>query len=92
MLCLVRFRETEFKRSIESFAPATPILVAELDSSLSVAGLIWAMRTNGDEVERGVRAIKLSFLGFGVDSLSNQNLSKYIGAILEGVGRYHVTG
>jgi hypothetical protein len=91
MLCLVRFRETEFKRSIESFAPARPILVAELDSSLSVAGLIWAVRTNGDEVERGVRAIKLSFLGFGVDS-SYQNLSKYIGAILEGVGRYHVTG
>ena len=40
MLCLVRFRETEFTRSIESFAPATPILVAEFDSSLSGAGLI----------------------------------------------------
>ena len=57
MLCLVRFRETEFERSIESFAPATPKLVAELDSSLSVAGLIWSVRTNGAELERGVKAI-----------------------------------
>jgi hypothetical protein len=41
MLFLVRFRETEFTRTIESFAAGTPILVAEFDSSLSGAGLIW---------------------------------------------------
>jgi hypothetical protein len=86
MLCLVRFRETEFTRSIESFAPATPILVAEFDSSLSGAGLIWAVRTNGTEVVRGVSAVDLSFLGFGVDS-SYQNLSEYIGAFLAVIGQ-----
>jgi hypothetical protein len=42
MLCLVRFHETKFTRTIESFAPATPILVAEFDSSLSGAGLVWS--------------------------------------------------
>ena len=86
MLCLVRFRETEFTRSIESFAPATPVLVAEFDSSLSGAGLIWSVRTNGSEVVRGVSAVDLSFLEFGVDS-SNQNLAEYIGAILAVVGQ-----
>ena len=86
MLCLVRFRETEFTRSIESFAPATPILVAEFDSPLSGAGLIWAVRTNGTEVVRGVSAVDLSFSGFSFDS-SYQNLSEYIGAILAVVGQ-----
>lgn len=86
MLCLVRFRETEFTRTIESFAPATPILVAEFDSSLSGAGLIWSVRTNGAEVVRGVSAVNLAFLGFGTDS-SNQNLAEYIGAILAVIGQ-----
>ena len=86
MLCLVRFRETEFTRSIDSFAPATPILIAEFDASLSGAGLIWAVRSNGAEVVRGVSAVDLSFLGFGVDS-SYQNLSEYIGAILAVIGQ-----
>jgi hypothetical protein len=81
MLCLVRFREKEFTRTIESFAPATPILVVEFDSSLSGAGLIWSVRTDGAEVVRGVSAVNLAFLEFGVDS-SNQNLAEYIGAIL----------
>ena len=86
MLCLVRFQETEFTRSIQSFAPATPILVAEFDSSLTGAGLIWSVRTNGSEVVRGVSAVDLSFLDFGVDS-SNQNLAEYIGAILAVIGQ-----
>ena len=86
MLCLVRFRETEFTRSIVSFAPATPVLVAEFDSSLSGAGIIWFTRTDGVEVARGVSAVDLSFLGFGVDS-SNQNLAEYIGAILAVIGQ-----
>jgi hypothetical protein len=77
MLCLVRFKETEFTRTIESFAPAIPILVAEFDSSLSGAGLIWFVRTDGAEVVRGVSAVNLAFLGFGTDS-SNQNLAEYI--------------
>ena len=86
MLCLVRFRETEFTREIISFVPTTPILVAEFDSSLSGAGIIWSVRTDGAEVVRGVSAVDLSFLGFGVDS-SNQNLAEYIGAILAVMGQ-----
>jgi hypothetical protein len=86
MLCLVRFKETEFTRTIESFAPTTPILVAEFDSSLSGAGLIWSVRTDGAEVVRGVSAVNLAFLEFGVDS-SNQNLAEYIGAILAVIGQ-----
>ena len=41
MLCLVRYRETEFTRTIESFAPTAPVIVAEFDASLKGAGLIW---------------------------------------------------
>ena len=86
MLCLVRYRETEFTRTIESFAPTTPILVAEFDASLIGAGLIWSVRDNGAEVIRGVGAVDLTSLGFGVDS-SYQNLSEFIGAILAVVGQ-----
>jgi hypothetical protein len=86
MLCLVRFREKEFTRPIESFAPATPILVVEFDSSVSGAGLIWSVRTDGAEVVRGVSTVNLAFLEFGVDS-SNQNLAEYIGAILAVLGQ-----
>jgi hypothetical protein len=86
MLCLVRFKETEFTRTIESFAPATPILVAEFDSSLSGAGVIWSVRTNGAEVLRGVSAVQLTSLGFGTDS-ANQNLAEYIGAIIPVLGQ-----
>jgi hypothetical protein len=69
-----------------NFAFATPILVAEFDSSLSGAGLIWSVRTDGAEVVRGVSAVNLAFLGFGTDS-SNQNLAEYIGAILAVIGQ-----
>jgi hypothetical protein len=86
MLCLVRFRATEFTRTIESFAPATPILVVEFDSSLSGAGLIWYVRTDGAEVARGVSAVSLASLGFGMDS-ANQNLAEYIGAVLAVIGQ-----
>lgn len=86
MLCLVRFRETEFTRSIESFALATPVLVAEFDSSLSGAGVIWFARNNGAEEVLGVSAIDLTFLGFGIDS-SNQNLSEFTGAIIAVIGQ-----
>jgi hypothetical protein len=67
--------EREFTRTLESFAPTTPILVAEFDSSLSGAGLIWSVRTNGTEVVRGVSAVNLDFLGFRTDS-SNHNLAE----------------
>jgi hypothetical protein len=40
MLCLVRHQEAEFTRTIESFVPAVPALVAEFDASLRGAGLI----------------------------------------------------
>lgn len=40
MLSLVRFREAEFTRSLSSFAPEPPVLVAEFNSSLSGSGVI----------------------------------------------------
>jgi hypothetical protein len=86
MLCLVRYRETEFTRTIESFAQTTPVSIIEFDSSLSGAGLIWADRSTGAEVVVGVGAVDLTLLGFGVDS-SFQNLSEYVGAILAVVGQ-----
>ena len=86
MLCLVRHRETEFTRSIVSFAPATPTVVAEFDSSLSGAGLIWYSRDGDAEVAMGVGAADLLFLGFGEDS-SFQNLSEFLGAILAILGQ-----
>ena len=86
MLCLVRYREAEFTRTIESFVPTTPVLIAEFDASLSGAGLIWYAVENGAEVARGVSAVDLTFLGFGTDS-SFQNLSEFIGAILAVMGQ-----
>ena len=86
MLCLVRYRETEFTRTIESFAPATPVIVAEFDASLKGAGLIWFARGGGTEVALGVCAVDLSFLEFGDDS-SYQNLAEFIGAIIAVAGQ-----
>ena len=85
MLCLVRYQEAEFTRTLISFTTATPVVVAEFDASLSGAGVIWFFRSKGAEVVTGVSAIDLSFLGFGVDS-SYQNLSEFIGAILAVIG------
>ena len=86
MLCLVRHRETEFTRSIMSFATSTPVVVVEFDASLDGAGLIWYNREHGAEVALGVGAVSLRFLGFGSDS-SYQNLSEFIGAILAVIGQ-----
>ena len=86
MLCLVRYRETEFTRTIESFAPTTPVIVAEFDASLKGAGLIWFARGGGTEVALGVCAVDLSFLEFGDDS-SYQNLAEFIGAIIAVAGQ-----
>ena len=86
MLCLVRHRETEFTRAIASFAPETPTVVVEFDSSLSGAGLIWYSRDGGAEVAVGVGAADLLYLGFGDDS-SFQNLSEFLGAILAVLGQ-----
>lgn len=86
MLSLVRFREVEFTRSIASFAPAPPVLVAEFDSSLSGSGVIWYARDSGTEVVLGVCAVSLGFLSFGFDS-SNQNLAEYLGAIIAVLGQ-----
>jgi hypothetical protein len=74
-------RETEFTRSIESFAPDTPALLAEFDSSLGGSGVILFAQSDGAELVIGVSAIDLDFLGFKVDS-SNQNLSEFLGAII----------
>ena len=86
MLCLVRYRETEFTRTLESFNPATPTVLVEFDSSLSGAGLIWFTRSNGAEAILGVSAVDLTFLEFGDDS-SYQNLSEFLGAIIAVVGQ-----
>ena len=86
MLCLVRHREEEFTRTIESFVPTSPVAIAEFDASLSGAGHIWYDIIDGAEVARGVSAADLTFLEFGTDS-SFQNLSEFIGAILAVMGQ-----
>lgn len=86
MLCLVRYKEAEYTRTIVSFATTTPVVVAEFDASLSGAGLLWFMRSDGAEVAVGVSAVDLSFLSFGTDS-SFQNLAEFIGAILAVLGQ-----
>lgn len=86
MLCLVRQQEAEFTRTIESFVPTVPAVIAEFDASLSGAGLIWYAVENGAEVAKGVCAVDLTFLEFGTDS-SFQNLSEFIGAILAVMGQ-----
>ena len=86
MLCLVRHREVEFTRTIESFVPTTPVSIAEFDASLSGAGHIWYELVDGAEVARGVSAVDLTLLGFGTDS-SYQNLSEFIEAILAVMGQ-----
>jgi hypothetical protein len=85
ILCLVRYQETRFTRTLESFAPSFPAMVAEFDASLSGAGLIWSHRNNGTEAVVGVIAVDISFLQFGTDS-SYQNLCESLGAILSVVG------
>lgn len=69
----------EFTRTIESFAPTTPVIAAEFDASLKGAGLIWFAREGGTEVALGVCAVDLSFLEFG-DDPSYQNLAEFTGA------------
>jgi hypothetical protein len=85
MLCLVRFRETEFTRSIESFAPDTPTSTP-LVGSPGGSGVIWFVRNDGVEEVVGVSAFDLRFLEFGFDS-ANQNLSEFIGAIIAVIGQ-----
>jgi hypothetical protein len=60
-------------------------MVAEFDTSLSGAGLIWSPTNNGTEEAVGVSAVDISFLRFGTDS-SYQNLCEFLGAILSVVG------
>lgn len=85
MLCLVRFHESEFTRTLRSFSPAHPTTVAVFDSSLSGVGVVWYERTDGAEVARGVCAVDILHLGFADDS-SFQNLAEFIGALLAVAG------
>ena len=85
MLCLVRYSEARFTRSLASFTIAPSHVVAEFDASLSGAGLIWYDRSSGAEVAVGVCAVDISSLGFNDDS-SFQNLAEFIGAIIAVVG------
>jgi hypothetical protein len=59
MLCLVRYQDTRFTRTLESFAPSLPAIVAEFYASLSGAGLIWSHRSNGTEAVVGVSAVDI---------------------------------
>ena len=86
MLCLVRYSETEFTRTLLSFDPSPSGIIAEFDASLQGAGLVWYMRTENTEVAVGVCAVELSFLGFGDDS-SYQNLAEFVGAVLAIAGQ-----
>lgn len=86
MLCLVRYRETDFTRTLESFVPTASTVVAEFDASLQGAGVVWYFKRDGAEVAGGVSAVDLSFLSFGEDS-SYQNLSEFIGAIIAVAGQ-----
>ena len=88
-LCSAWFGTTKWS-SLESFAPAIPVMIAEFDASLKGAGLIWYSRSDSSEVERGVCTVDLSFLRIGDDS-SFQNLSEFIGAIL-GVAGHIILG
>ena len=85
MLCLVRHEETRFTRTLESFAPESPTVIAEFDSSLTGSGIVWYQRRHGAEEVVGVCAVDLTFMNFGDDS-SFQNLAEFIGAILAVIG------
>jgi hypothetical protein len=52
MLCLGRYRETDYTTTIVSFADVTPVVLVEFDASLSGAGLIWQRRGGGDGCRR----------------------------------------
>ena len=41
MLCLVRYEEIRFTRTLESFATESPTVIAEFDSSLTGSGIVW---------------------------------------------------
>ena len=86
MLFLVRYREMDFTRTLESFVPPASTVIAEFDASLKGAGVVWYSTFNGAEVAGGVAAVDLSFLNFGEDS-SFQNLSEFIGAIIAVAGQ-----
>ena len=85
MLFLVRHDEVQFTRRLDSFSLPVATIVAEFDSSLSGAGLLWYDRSDGTEVLRGVSAVDLRFQEFRDDS-SYENLAEFLGAILAVVG------
>jgi hypothetical protein len=85
MLCLVRFHESEFTRTLQSFSAENPTTIAVFDSSLSGVGVVWYDRTGGAELVRGVCALSIAHLGFADDS-SFQNLTEFLGALLAVAG------
>jgi hypothetical protein len=85
MLYLAKTRETEFTRTLDSFSPSHPSVVAVFDSSLQGVGVIWYTIHNGAELPSGVCAVDTSSLDFADDS-TYQNLSEFIGAIVAVAG------
>jgi hypothetical protein len=86
MFYLVKTRETEFTRTLESFSPVHPTLLAVFDSSLKGVGVIWYDIKGVTEEPRGFCAIDITDLNFSDDS-SYQNLAEFIGAIVAVAGR-----
>ena len=86
MLALIRFTETRFSRTMESFGNSAPCYAEEFDASLSGAGILWYRRLpTGAEECLGGSAVSLSCLGFGDDS-SYQNICEFIRSILGIIG------
>lgn len=83
----MRYQETRFARTLASFIPRAPAIVAGSDASLkgASAGLIWYERINGCEVATGVYAVDLTHLGFSSYPYL-QILAEFIGAILRVLG------
>lgn len=88
MFYLVKTREVEFTRTLDSFSPAHPTVLAVFDSSLKGVGVIWYDIKGVAEVVRGYCAIDITGLNF-LDDSSYQNLAEFIGAIVAVAG--HVT-
>lgn len=89
MLYLVKHDEIRFTRTLSSFVPQVPTLIAQFDASLSGVGVVWYRKENGTEECVGFCAVSIDHLGFK-DNSSYQNLAEFIGAVISVIGALHV--
>jgi hypothetical protein len=82
-LCLLRFDEKSYARSIFSFKPAPPTYLIEYDASLDGFGVLLSTQdpTTGDTVLIAHAAMTVPFLGGSRDS-SYQNACEYTAVLL----------